>query len=179
MQNFIKLLLDLLAEFLGAFTRPLEKAPSAPEAPGRMRTKNIDHIRQWEALRLTAYMPTPNDVWTIGYGHTGSAKKGMVITERQAEDLLRKDLRWVENTIHDLVKVPLTQLQFDALASFIFNIGRTQFARSTMLRKLNAYDYAGAANEFLRWDKQAGKTLRGLTRRREDERQMFIKGTPK
>jgi lysozyme len=141
------------------------------------RVENIDFIKAHEALRLTAYMPTKNDVWTIGYGHTKTARKGMTITESAAESLLRGDLAWVEATLAKHVKVPLTQPQYDALASFIFNLGATNFAKSTLLRKLNASDYVGAANELPRWNKQKGKVLRGLTKRRAEERQMFLKGT--
>ena len=142
-----------------------------------MRVEDINHIKKWEALRLKAYMPTPNDVPTIGYGHTKTAKMGMVITEEDAERLLREDLDWVEEALEELVEVPLSQPQYDALASFVFNIGRTNFAKSTLLRKLNASDYAGAAQEFPRWNKQKGKVLKGLTRRRADEREMFLRGT--
>jgi len=142
-----------------------------------MRVEDIDHIKKWEALRLKAYLPTPNDVPTIGYGHTKTAKMGMVITEKDAERLLREDLDWVEEALEELVEVPLSQPQYDALASFVFNIGRTGFAKSTLLRKLNASDYVGAAEEFPRWNKQKGKVLKGLTRRRADEREMFLRGT--
>lgn len=144
-----------------------------------MKTKNIDKIKKHEALRLTAYLPTKDDVWTIGWGHTKTARQGMVITEAQAEDLLRQDLAWVEDTIKRLVKVPLGQNQFDALASLIFNIGGAAFAKSTVLRKLNEGDYKGAADAFLMWDKQRDKQtgkmnkLRGLTIRRTEERALF------
>lgn len=131
-------------------------------------------IKDHEKLRLKAYLPTPDDVWTIGWGHTKTAKPGMVITEAEAERLLRDDLNWVEIAIADLVKVPLTQTQYDALASFIFNIGRTQFSNSTMLKLLNAKDYEGAAAQFPRWNKQKGKVLAGLTKRRNQEQQLFL-----
>lgn len=139
--------------------------------------KHLDHIKEWEQLRLTAYLPTPRDVYTIGWGHTKTARKGMVISEKKAEELLQEDLTWVRKTLADLVEVPLSQDQYDALASFIFNIGRTNFQSSTMLRKLNTYDYVGAANEFPRWNKQKGRVLRGLTRRRKSEQALFLKGT--
>jgi lysozyme len=144
-----------------------------------VRIKNIDAIKEHEALRLTAYLPTKDDVWTIGWGHTRTARQGMVITVAQAEALLRDDLAWVEDTIDALVKVPITQNQRDALGSLIFNIGRTSFSKSTVLRKLNAGDYRGAADAFLMWNKQRDKktgkmnVLRGLTKRREQERVMF------
>lgn len=144
-----------------------------------MRTQNIDKIKNHEQLRLTAYLPTKNDVWTIGWGHTKTAKQGMVITEAQAEQLLRQDLDWVEATIKRLVKVPLEQNQFDALASLIFNIGGANFTKSTVLRKLNAGDYKGAADAFLMWNKQKDKVtgkmikLNGLVTRRAEERALF------
>lgn len=144
-----------------------------------MRIRNVDAIKKHEALRLAAYLPTKDDVWTIGYGHTKTARQGMVITEAQAEQLLRGDLEWVEAAIDKLVKVPLTQGQRDAVGSLIFNIGGSAFSKSTVLRKLNTGDYKGAADAFLMWDKQRDKQtgkmnkLRGLTRRREEERDMF------
>lgn len=144
-----------------------------------MRIRNVDAIKKHEALRLTAYLPTKDDVWTIGYGHTKTARRGMVITEAQAEELLRQDLAWVEDVIDRFVKVPLTQNQHDALGSLIFNIGGGAFSKSTVLRRLNAGDYKGAADAFLMWDKQRDRTtgkmntLRGLTRRRQEERAMF------
>jgi GH24 family phage-related lysozyme (muramidase) len=98
----------------------------------------------------------------------------MTITEAEAERLLRGDLDWVEAAIADLVKAPLTQNQYDALASFIFNIGRTQFSNSTMLKLLNAKDYEGATAQFPRWNKQKGRVLKGLTNRRNQEQQLFL-----
>lgn len=141
---------------------------------------NIDPIKRHEGLRLTAYLPTPNDKWTIGYGHTKTAKKGMVINEDQAEALLRSDLSWVEDCISRLVKTPLTQNQYDAVGSLIFNIGEGNFSKSSVLKKLNAQDYRGAADAFLMWNKQRNKAtgklevLRGLASRREEERKLFL-----
>jgi lysozyme len=138
------------------------------------RIKNLSLIKKHEGLRLEAYLPTPNDVWTIGYGHTHTAKKGQKITEAQAEELLRRDIAWAEEAVNESVVVPLTQNQFDALVSFVFNVGVGAFSKSTLLRLLNAKDYEGAANQFLRWNKQKGKVLNGLTKRREEERRLFL-----
>jgi lysozyme len=138
------------------------------------RIKNLSLIKKHEGLRLEAYLPTPNDVWTIGYGHTHTTKKGQKITEAQAEELLRRDIAWAEEAVNKLVVVPLTQNQFDALVSFVFNVGVGAFSKSTLLRLLNAKDYEGAANQFLRWNKQKGKVLNGLTKRREEERKLFL-----
>lgn len=139
-----------------------------------MKIRNIGIIKKHEGLRLEAYLPTPNDVWTIGYGHTHTAKQGMKITEPQAEELLRRDIAWAENAVNKSAVVPLTQNQFDALVSFVFNVGEGAFGSSTLLRMLNAKDYEGAANQLLRWNKQKGRVLNGLTKRREEERKLFL-----
>ena len=165
-----------IAMIIAVITSAFSGKPS-----GEPRVENVDHIKEFEALRLVAYKPTAYDVWTIGYGHTSTASKGMRITEREAEALLRADLVWVQDAIKKLVDVPLSQDQYDALASFIFNVGRGAFSASTMRRKINASDMLGASKEFLRWNKQKqnGKmvVLRGLTRRRKVEQSMWLKGT--
>lgn len=145
------------------------------------KLKNIEIIKRHEGLRLQAYLPTPNDVWTIGYGHTKTARQGMRITEAQAEELLRGDIKWVEDTINRLVKVNINQNQFDALGSLVFNIGASQFSKSSVLRRLNAGEYEEAANAFLMWNKQKDKktgkmnVLPGLVKRRQEERALFLK----
>lgn len=139
-----------------------------------MRIKNDELIKKWEALKLEAYLPTPNDVWTIGWGHTHTTKRGQKITVVEAQRLFEQDTAWVEAAIAKNVKVPLNQNQYDALASWIFNVGEGAFRKSTLLRKLNAGDYIGAANEFPRWNKQKGRVLRGLTRRRAEEKAYFL-----
>lgn len=144
---------------------------------------NTDLITKWEALRLRAYLPTPHDVPTIGWGHTRGVKMGDEISMAKAKEFLQEDLSWVRDTVRDLVKVPLTAKQRDALYSLIFNIGRTNFANSTVLRRLNARDYTGAAAAFAMWNKQRqnGKlvVLKGLTRRRAEETAYFLEGTSK
>lgn len=133
----------------------------------------FDLIRQYEQLRLTAYMPTPDDVPTIGYGHTQFVKMGDNCTEAQAEIWLRQDCAWAEDCVNNSVRVPLAQNEFDALVSFVFNIGCPKFKASTLLKLLNARDYEGAKTQFARWNKQDGKELAGLTRRRATEERMF------
>lgn len=140
-----------------------------------MKLQNETLIKRWEELRLEAYLPTPNDKWTIGWGHTSGVKEGMRITKKQAEKFFDEDVQWAEDTVNELVRVGLNQYQFDALVSFVFNIGRTQFQRSTLLRKLNAGNYEGASEEFPKWKYQDGKVLRGLVRRRQDEMEYFLK----
>ncbi|MBC8946945.1 lysozyme [Xenorhabdus indica] len=139
-------------------------------------TKGLECIKQYEGLKLKAYPdPATGGIpWTIGYGHTKDVKPGQVITEQQAEAFLLDDLKLIYLTFESAVKVSLTQGQFDALCSFIFNCGAGNFARSTLLKKLNAGDYQGAADEFQRWNKAAGKVMNGLTKRRASERQMFL-----
>ncbi|CDL83179.1 lysozyme [Xenorhabdus szentirmaii] len=138
--------------------------------------KGLECIKQYEGLKLQAYPDPATDgiPWTIGYGHTQGVKKGDVITEPQAEAFLRDDLQSIYTTLIQRVKVPLSQGQFDALCSFIFNCGSGNFSGSTLLKKLNQGDYKGAAAEFPRWNKAAGKVLRGLDNRRASERQMFL-----
>ena len=137
----------------------------------------INLIKNFEGLRLNAYQDSVG-VWTIGYGHTKTAKEGMKISEHQAEELLMKDLEEFEGGVLSLVKVPLTQNQFDALVSFSFNLGLGNLKRSTLLKELNKGEYTKAADEFLKWDKAGGKALQGLTRRRNAERLLFLKNKP-
>lgn len=142
-----------------------------------MKIYNDTLIKKWEKLRLKAYLPTPDDVWTIGWGHTKGVEKGMVITKAQAEQFFDEDTAWVEAAIAKHIKVPLSQNQYDAVASWIFNVGESKASKSTLIKKLNAKDYEGAAREFPRWNKQEGKVLKGLTRRRAEEMSYFLEGS--
>ena len=140
--------------------------------------KGIALIKQFEGCKLTAYQDSVG-VWTIGYGWTQPVdgkpvKRGMTIDQQTADRLLKTGLVGYENDVLKVVRVKLTQGQFDALVSFTYNLGARSLSTSTLLRKLNAGDYAGAADEFLRWNKAGGKVLNGLTRRREAERALFL-----
>ncbi|MFP8716511.1 lysozyme [Enterobacter hormaechei] len=140
--------------------------------------KGIALIKQFEGCKLTAYQDSVG-VWTIGYGWTQPVdgkpvRAGMTIKQETAERLLKTGLVSYESDVSRLVEVGLTQGQFDALVSFTYNLGARSLSTSTLLRKLNAGDYAGAADEFLRWNKAGGKVLSGLTRRREAERALFL-----
>ena len=111
---------------------------------------------------------------TIGYGHV--IKKGESftrITKQRAEAILLTDMAIAESAVDRLVSVPLKSYQHAALVSFTFNLGSGNLARSTLLRKLNAGDYNGAANEFGRWVYSKGKILNGLVKRRKEEKEMF------
>ena len=139
-------------------------------------------IQRHEGLRLDAYQDSAG-VWTIGYGSTEYAdgtpvRQGDMLQSNAAADaLFRETLREYESAVSRSVLVPLSQLQFDALVSLAYNIGTQAFRESTLLKRLNTHDYAGAANEFLRWNKAGGQVLEGLRRRREAERAMFLSGT--
>lgn len=133
----------------------------------------LDLIKDFEKLRLTAYLDAVG-IWTIGYGHTRSAISGIQISEARALFLLAEDVKWSEVAVNELVRVPLTQYQFDALVSFVFNVGVTAFKLSTLLRLLNERaDPARVAAEFMRWVYAKGKKLAGLERRRAAERLLF------
>ncbi|WP_062936204.1 lysozyme [Enterobacter bugandensis] len=140
--------------------------------------KGIALIKQFEGCKLTAYQDSVG-AWTIGYGWTQPVdgkpiRAGMTIKQETAERLLKTGLVSYESDVSRLVKVDLTQGQFDALVSFTYNLGARSLSTSTLLRKLNASDYAGAADEFLCWNKAGGKVLNGLARRREAERALFL-----
>ncbi len=140
-----------------------------------MRTsqRGLSLIKSFEGLRLLAYRDAVG-VWTVGYGATRGVKAGMSVTKEQAERMLLNDVQRFEPEVERLVQVPLTGNQWDALVSFTYNLGAANLESSTLLRKLNAGDYAGAAEQFPRWNKAGGKVLPGLVRRREAERVLFL-----
>lgn len=138
-------------------------------------SEGVKLIERFEGLVLEAYQ-CPGGKWTIGYGHTEGVHEGMKITKEQAEELLRRDLAEVEKAIAALVEVPLSQNQFDALASFVFNVGIDAFERSTLLRKLNAGDYAAVPVELMRWVYAGGKRVDGLVNRRVAEAGLWSRG---
>lgn len=128
--------------------------------------------QSFESCRLTAY-PDSKGVPTIGWGHTRGVRLGDTCTQAQADAWLLEDIQEAVAAVNRLVSVALTQHQFDALVDFTFNAGEGNFASSTMLRKLNAGDSAGAEAEFSRWDMCGGAHLAGLARRRAAEAAMF------
>ncbi|MHA4830483.1 Lysozyme RrrD [compost metagenome] len=138
----------------------------------------INLIKQFEGCCLSAYQDYTG-IWTIGYGWTQpvtgkTIHKGMVISQSQADELLKQGVMQYEKGVEQSVVVLFTQEQFDALVSFTYNLGINALKGSTLLRKLNSGDYEGAADEFLKWNKAGGKILSGLTRRREAERMLFL-----
>ena len=140
-----------------------------------MRTgnKGIELIKHFEGCELEAYK-CPAGVWTIGYGHIKGVKEGMKITEMQAEEMLKSELHEYEGYINDYVTVRLNQNQFDAMVSWVYNLGGGNLRASTLLKVLNAGDYDGVPAQMLRWNKAGGKVLEGLTRRRQAEADLFV-----
>jgi lysozyme len=127
---------------------------------------------QFEGCSLTAYQDSAG-YWTLGYGHRTGVTQGMTCTQAQAETWLMEDLQWAVSVVQNQVLVPLTQGEFDALVDFVFNAGSGNFASSTMLRMLNAGNFAGAADQFARWDLAGGQVVAGLLRRRVAEEGEF------
>lgn len=139
----------------------------------------INLITSFEDLVLTAYDDGVG-VWTIGFGTTiylngVKVKQGDTCTLDQAKAYFAYDLNRFEVAVNTAVKVPLSQNQFDALVSLTYNIGEAAFKGSTLLKKLNAKDYAGAADQFPQWNRGGGKVMKGLVRRRAAERVLFLK----
>lgn len=130
-------------------------------------------IKLFEGCRLVSYQDI-GKVWTIGYGHCGiDVRPNQKITQDQADDLLVKDSARFEQAINELFKVPLTEAQKGALIDFAFNLGIDALKHSTLLKKINAKDPT-AADEFLKWIHVNGKPIKGLLRRRQEERKLFI-----
>ena len=132
----------------------------------------IELIKDFEGRRLVAYQDSVG-VWTIGYGHTKTAHEGRLIIKSTADRLLAEDLAEFEKYVDTYVTVALTQNQFDALVSWTYNLGPGNLQESTMLKKLNAGDYAAVPDEMRRWNKAGGEVLEGLVRRRDAEAELF------
>ena len=163
---------------------PLDKSNIKGNSDNKKISDNgLKFIADHEGMILHLYNDPANHA-TIGVGHlvhhgpiNGSEPeefKGGISKER-AMEILRSDVTTAENTVNKLVKVPLNQNQFDALVSFVFNIGETQFASSTLLSKLNQRDYNSVPSQLNRWVHGSGKKLPGLINRRRDEGDLFSK----
>lgn len=136
--------------------------------------EGLELLQDLEGTRYIGYLDS-GGVPTNGVGHTGDdVYVGQKVDQSQVLKWLAEDVQEAEDAVNTLVKVPLTQNQFDALVSLVFNIGAEAFSDSTLLRKLNAGDYAGAAKQFIRWNKDNGKTISGLTKRRILEQSVFL-----
>lgn len=128
----------------------------------------------FEQCRFLAYIPRPGDKWTLGWGHTRGVHEGMVCTQEQADQWEIEDTQVCVDWINAHVAIQLTQHEFDALVDFAFNLGCENLHQSTLLKKLNAGDHAGAAEEFEKWQYAGGVKMAGLLRRRLAEKAEFL-----
>tara|TARA_X000001382_G_scaffold129914_1_gene123186 strand:- start:1245 stop:1688 length:444 start_codon:yes stop_codon:yes gene_type:complete len=135
--------------------------------------EGLSLIKKFEGCELKAYRCAAN-VLTIGYGTIKNVTEGMEITQEEAETLLQEEMHEYEGYINDMVKVPLEQHQFDAMVSWVFNLGSGNLSSSTLLKKLNNSEYDEVPAQIRRWNKAGGKVLDGLIRRREAEALMFM-----
>jgi len=146
-----------------------------------MTDEGLDLIKLYEGYSSSPYL-CPAQHWTIGYGAIWGLDGKRVtedhpdINKDQADQLLRRDVRKSQVAVLRLIKVPLEDGQFDSLCSFVFNLGSGSLQSSTLRRKINRGDYIGAADEFPRWVFAGGRKLKGLIKRRNQERLMFIGG---
>lgn len=133
----------------------------------------IDLIKQFEGKRLTSYQDAKGK-WAIGYGQTGKhIGPGLVITDAEAEAMLKNHVEDLQEKVWDLIKVKLTQEQFDALVCLAYNIGIGAFSTSTLLKELNQKNFMAAGDEILRWTHSQGVELPGLIARRRAEYHLF------
>ena len=132
----------------------------------------VELLTHFEGLRLEAYQDSVG-VWTIGYGHTKGVTPSMKITESQASNLLKTELIEYQNYINEMVKVELSQCEYDALVCWVYNLGPTNLRESTLLKVLNQGDKFLVPEQIRRWNRAGGKVLKGLVRRREAEALMF------
>ena len=130
-------------------------------------------IKKFEGCELEAYQCSAG-VWTIGYGHTKGVQPGDTWSQSHAEHMLEVELEEYQSYINKYVTVNLSQNQFDALVSWVYNLGPANLKASTMLKVLNSGDYEGVPAQIKRWNKAGGKVLQGLIRRREAEALLFI-----
>lgn len=138
-----------------------------------MKFTAYNFLKQEEGVRLRAYQDSIG-VWTIGVGHTEGVKPGDVITQTQVDKLLDEDLRTRELALNKMLTRAPTQNQYDAMISLLFNIGQTNFAKSSLLRKFNSGDIQGAADAFLLYKYAGGKPSQALLNRRSRERALFL-----
>lgn len=145
----------------------------------KISPRGLDLIKDFEGFSITSYLDVVN-IPTIGFGNTfyedgRKVKLGDQISKTDALKLLEVVAnRDFADKIFPSIKVKVTQSQFDAMVSLAYNIGAGAFLKSTLLKKVNAGDFTGAGEEFLRWNKANGKEVLGLTRRREREKQLFL-----
>ena len=138
----------------------------------KISAEGIALIKKFEGCELVAYQCSAK-VWTIGYGHTKDVNEGDTWSQSHAEHMLEVELHEYESYINEYVTAPLSQNQFDALVSWVYNLGPANLKASTLLKVVNAEDYAGVPAQIKRWNKAGGEILDGLIRRREAEARLF------
>ena len=134
--------------------------------------EGISLIKHFEGCGLEAYQDSIG-IWTIGYGTIKGVKEGDQINQDEAEHLLQEEMPEYEGYINEMVNVPLEQNQFDALCSWVFNLGPTNLQSSTLLKVLNEGKYDEVPDQIVRWNKAGGQVLKGLVKRRQAEADMF------
>lgn len=175
MIEFIK---KILLSLSGLRSAPAAKEPAQQNTPApiTMSQDGEQVLKYFEQCRLEAYWDAHGKVWTIGWGHTGpDVYEGLIITQARADQLLHE--RLAEEFVPGVLGVitrSMTQGQFDAMVDLAYNIGVGAFRGSTLVRKFNVGDVAGAADEFARWNRSGGKVLLGLRRRRAANRALFL-----
>lgn len=155
-------------------TTPASSRTRKPVAALALSAAALVGISQFEGFRSAAYLPTPDDVPTIGYGTTEGVRMGDTITKERALVRLGDDADKFARAVRRCAPVPMHQNEFDAFTSLAYNIGEGAFCGSTISKRLKAGDYYGACKGILAWDKQAGKVLRGLTNRRQAEFKLCV-----
>ncbi len=146
-----------------------------------LSSQGLQFIERWEGpLQLKAYKPTPNDVWTIGWGHVRGVYQGMICTPFEADEWLAEDTGYAADCVNERVKVNLSQNEFDACVSLVYNVGILAFTRSQALVDINRYDQPGFLDQAFSpergWTRQNGEILPGLVNRRAAEQSLFVNG---
>lgn len=135
-------------------------------------SKCLALIRRFEGFRDVAYL-CPAGKWTIGYGHTDGVRRGDIINQETADRYLERDVKVAADAVNKMIEVPISQNQFDALVSLVYNIGATKIAASTLVKLINQRYYDKAAEEILKWCHSGGQVLQGLVARRKAEYELF------
>jgi len=149
-------------------------ANNSVDVKKKISKNGINEIKRFEGWRSQVYLDSAG-LATIGYGHLLKPNETyFMIDLDEGERILRQDVSIAENAVNDFVKVYISQNMFDALVSFVFNVGVNAFKNSTLLRLLNSGDYSGASAQLPRWNKAGGVVNQGLVNRRESEQQLFI-----
>jgi lysozyme len=177
-QSFLKIFAKLFrpatSSGSGSASLPSGSSPVSFSNPRSISDDGLTVLKHYEGCRLRAYRDSVG-VWTIGYGDTENVTEGLVITQQEAEDRLERRLdRDFEPGVRAAITAPMRQEQFDAMVCLAYNIGVGAFSNSTLVKLFNAGDIQLAADQFLRWDKAGGKSLKGLRRRRAAERALFL-----